>query len=58
VKTKKIIKRAHGFAKPFRVTRIVVAAAVIEALDGLDLRYPKVSKEKLKELAAAKRALD
>jgi hypothetical protein len=38
-------------------TRIVVAAAVIEALDALDLRYPKVSKEKLKELAAAKRTL-
>ncbi len=38
-------------------TRIAVAAAVIEALDALDLRYPKVSKEKLKELAAAKRVL-
>jgi PPK2 family polyphosphate:nucleotide phosphotransferase len=38
-------------------TRIVVAAAVIEALDALDLHYPKVSKEKLKELAAAKRTL-
>ena len=38
-------------------TRIVVAAAVIEALDALDLHYPKVSKEKLKELTAAKRAL-
>jgi PPK2 family polyphosphate:nucleotide phosphotransferase len=38
-------------------TRVVVAAAVIEALDSLDLHYPEVSKEKLKELAAAKRAL-
>ena len=38
-------------------TRIVVAAAVIEALDGLGLHYPKVSKEKLKELAAAKQVL-
>jgi PPK2 family polyphosphate:nucleotide phosphotransferase len=38
-------------------TRIAVAAAVIEALDALDLHYPKVSKEKLKELAAAKRVL-
>ena len=38
-------------------TRIVVAAAVIEALDELNLRYPKVSKEKLKELAAAKQVL-
>jgi PPK2 family polyphosphate:nucleotide phosphotransferase len=38
-------------------TRIVVSAAVIEALDALDLLYPKVSKEKLKELAAAKQVL-
>ena len=38
-------------------SRIVVAAAAIEALDALDLHYPKVSKEKLKELAAAKRTL-
>jgi len=38
-------------------TRIVVAAAVIEALDALDLHYPKVSKEKLKELSAAKQVL-
>ena len=38
-------------------TRVVVAAAVIEALSSLDLHYPKVNKEKLKELAAAKKAL-
>jgi len=38
-------------------TRVIVAAAVIEALAGLDLHYPKVSEAKLKELAAAKRAL-
>jgi len=38
-------------------TRIVVAAAIIETLDALDLHYPKVSKEKLAELAAAKRVL-
>jgi len=38
-------------------TRIVVGAAVIEALNGLDLHYPKVSKEKLKELTAAKQVL-
>jgi len=38
-------------------TRVIVAGAVIEALDSLDLKYPEVSKEKLKELAAAKRAL-
>jgi PPK2 family polyphosphate:nucleotide phosphotransferase len=38
-------------------TRIVVAAAVIDALDSLSLAYPKVSPAKLKELARAKRAL-
>ena len=38
-------------------TRVVVAAAVIDTLAGLDLHYPKVSEAKLKELAAAKRAL-
>ena len=38
-------------------TRVVVAAAVIETLASLDLHYPEVSKEKLKELAAAKKAL-
>jgi PPK2 family polyphosphate:nucleotide phosphotransferase len=37
--------------------RQVVAASVIEALDGLDLRYPPISQEKRKELSAAKRAL-
>jgi polyphosphate kinase 2 (PPK2 family) len=39
-------------------SRIVVAAAVIETLDRLDLQYPKVSKERLTELAAAKRTLE
>ncbi len=38
-------------------TRIVVAAAVIQALAELNLDYPKVDKTKLKELAAAKSAL-
>ena len=38
-------------------TRVVVAAAAIEALDNLNLKYPEVSESKLKELAAAKRAL-
>jgi PPK2 family polyphosphate:nucleotide phosphotransferase len=38
-------------------SRVVVAAAVIDALADLDLEYPKVSDNKLKELAAAKRAL-
>ena len=38
-------------------TRVIVAAAVIDALDSLDLKYPQVSDAKLKELAAAKRGL-
>jgi PPK2 family polyphosphate:nucleotide phosphotransferase len=38
-------------------TRVVVAAAVIDTLASLDLEYPKVGKDKLKELAAAKQAL-
>jgi polyphosphate kinase 2 (PPK2 family) len=38
-------------------TRVVVAAAVIDALASLDLSYPKVHPDKLKELAAAKRRL-
>ncbi len=38
-------------------TRIAVAAAIIETLDALNLRYPSVSEEKLKELAAAKQVL-
>lgn len=38
-------------------TRVVVGAAVIEALDSLDLAYPKVDESKLKELAAAKKKL-
>jgi polyphosphate kinase 2 (PPK2 family) len=38
-------------------TRIIVAAAVIETLDALNLRYPTVSEEKLKDLAAAKQML-
>ena len=38
-------------------TRVVVAAAVIETLASLDLKYPEVGKDKLKELALAKSAL-
>jgi len=38
-------------------TRVVVAAAVVDALGSLDLHYPKVGKEKRKELAAAKQTL-
>jgi PPK2 family polyphosphate:nucleotide phosphotransferase len=39
-------------------TRVVVAAAVIDALASLKLAYPEVGKEQLKELAAARRALN
>jgi len=38
-------------------TRVVVAAAVIDALASLDLAYPEVDQSKLKELAAAKKKL-
>ena len=38
-------------------TRLVVAAAVVDALDSLHLHYPVVSRETRKELAAARREL-
>jgi PPK2 family polyphosphate:nucleotide phosphotransferase len=38
-------------------TRIVVAAAVVDALDSLDLAYPKLGKSQLAELAKAKELL-
>src|SRR5881296_1402873 len=38
-------------------TRVVVGAAVIDALADLDLAYPEVGADKLKELAAAKKKL-
>jgi len=38
-------------------TRMVVAAALIDTLESLDLHYPKVGPDKLKELAAAKKQL-
>ena len=38
-------------------SRLIVAAAVIDALGDLDLKYPKVGKDKLKELAATRTAL-
>jgi PPK2 family polyphosphate:nucleotide phosphotransferase len=38
-------------------TRVVIAAAVIDALASMNLSYPKVGKEELKELAAVKREL-
>jgi PPK2 family polyphosphate:nucleotide phosphotransferase len=38
-------------------TRLVVAAAIVEAVEELDLAYPKVNAEKAKELAAARAEL-
>jgi len=38
-------------------TRLAIAAAIIAALDSLDLEYPKVDDKKLAELAAAKKTL-
>jgi PPK2 family polyphosphate:nucleotide phosphotransferase len=39
-------------------TRLVVAAAVIDSLAGLNLKYPEVGEEKLNELAEAKKILE
>jgi PPK2 family polyphosphate:nucleotide phosphotransferase len=39
-------------------TRVVVAAAIIDALGSLDLKFPEVDDEKKKELAAARAALE
>jgi len=39
-------------------SRLVVAAAVIDSLASLNLEYPEVSEDKLKELAEAKKALE
>ena len=38
-------------------SRVVVASAIIHTLDSLDLKYPKVSQEKLAELKAVKTEL-
>jgi PPK2 family polyphosphate:nucleotide phosphotransferase len=38
-------------------TRLVVAAAIVEVVEELDLAYPKVDAEKMKELAAARAKL-
>src|SRR5262249_54019130 len=53
-------KRAPWYVVPADnkwFTRVVVAAAVIEALSSLDLAYPTVSQAKLRDLAAAKGTL-
>src|SRR5262249_29411278 len=38
-------------------TRVIVASAIIDTLASLDLAYPSVDQEKLKEIANAKEAL-
>ncbi len=38
-------------------SRVVVAAAVIDTMAGLDLAYPRVDKAKLAEIAEARKAL-
>jgi PPK2 family polyphosphate:nucleotide phosphotransferase len=38
-------------------TRLIVAAAVVDEIDKLDLAYPKVNKEKRRELAAVRKLL-
>jgi len=38
-------------------TRVVVAAAIVEALGGLHLEYPKVSEGQSREIARAKQVL-
>ena len=39
-------------------TRVIVAAAIIDAIASLDLAYPEVDETKLQELAATKRMLE
>jgi hypothetical protein len=39
-------------------TRVVVAAAIIDGLGSLDLKFPEVDDAKKKELAAARLALE
>ena len=39
-------------------TRLIVAAAIVDTLQSLDLQFPKVTAEKKKELAAARAALN
>ena len=39
-------------------TRLVVAAAMVEAMERLDLQFPKVDGKALKELQQAKKALE
>jgi PPK2 family polyphosphate:nucleotide phosphotransferase len=38
-------------------TRLVVSAAIVDAMEGLDLKFPSIDESKRKELAAARKAL-
>ncbi len=38
-------------------TRLAVAAVIVDALDGLNLAYPKVDAQRRKELEAARKTL-
>ena len=38
-------------------SRLVVAAAIVEAVEQLDLKYPRVTQDQRKELAAARSEL-
>jgi hypothetical protein len=38
-------------------TRLAVAAAIVDTLDGLNLSYPKVDAQKKRELEAARKML-
>ena len=53
-------KRAPWFVMPADnrwFTRLVVAAAVVEAVEELHLSYPRVSPQKMKELRAIRAVL-
>ena len=39
-------------------TRLVVAAAIVEAVENLDLEYPKLTQDQMKDLAAARAELE
>ncbi len=39
-------------------SRLLVVATVVDALQGLNLRYPELSKEQLEELKQARRHLE
>jgi len=53
-------KRAPWYVVPADnkwYTRLVIASAIVDALNGLDLKFPDVDKEKKKELEAIREAL-